>query len=99
MSPPSLHSLPLTPFLPSPGSVQYFHPHGVPCHGTVAAAPRSPPQNKHPRSPSLVIQLHRLSLPQPHFYGPTDFQTTKLQTLCVLISLGVPCAQPPWSGV
>ncbi|CAN0435240.1 unnamed protein product [Rangifer tarandus platyrhynchus] len=81
-----------------PGSVQYSHPHGVPCHGTVAAAPWSPPQNRHPQSP-LVIWLHCPSPPQPHFYGPTDFQTTKLQTLCVLISLGVPCAQPPWSGV
>lgn len=34
-----------------PGSVQYSRPGGVPCHGTVAAAPRPPPRDEHPWPP------------------------------------------------
>ena len=70
-------------------------PVGVPCHGTVAAAPGSALR---------VNALHRLfsggsvaspAPPPSRFYGRTDFKTTKLQTSCVLIlSGGSVCSAP-----
>lgn len=95
------------PVHPTPGSVQYSCPNGVPCHGTLAAAPLSPPQDN---IPPLFLWWLKTASPDPApscFYGRANSKTTA-NLVClnyhrgflVLSPCGLVCDNPehgfPW---